>query len=225
MSVLLLKVYVINGISLDSQYKNEKVIISTVVSSFCNFWGRGRGYWHLNDNISFFNWRCIKHASFKKINMFSFTWNYFCSLFIINWHLSKFISFQEKRLLHYELKRLEDSWKEKQVNIFSPSDIYIKMSIVDVDWIIVNNLFQSVISPKTLFLMSKGTKLGTKHFYVKGIRNFNFKKGLYPFPRGNNYWYNEIAKHKILKIFLRTNVQNFNLSWPPLHGLNINDMA
>lgn len=99
-------------------------------------------------------------------------------------------------MLDYELKRLEDSWKEKQVNILSPGDIYIKMSIVDVDWIIVNNLFHNVISPKILFLMSKGTKLGSKHFYVKGIRNFNFKKGLYPFPRGND---NEIAKHKILK--------------------------
>ena len=31
---------------------------------------------------------------------------------------------QEKRLLDYELKRLEDSWKEKQV---SPDDIYINI--------------------------------------------------------------------------------------------------
>lgn len=33
-------------------------------------------------------------------------------------------------MLDYELKRLEDSWKEKQV---SPDDIYIKISIVDAE--------------------------------------------------------------------------------------------
>ena len=46
-------------------------------------------------------------------------------------------------MLECELKRLEDSfinWKEKQVNILSLGDIYIKMSTVDiVDCIFVNN--------------------------------------------------------------------------------------